>query len=78
MEIKERKEYWEKSWDDILKREEYDFPEFGETKDEDEERIAEAEKGIDKAWIKFYIEAGFISIIFFVALWNLLKGLHIV
>jgi hypothetical protein len=43
-----------------------------------EERIAEEEKEIDKAWLKFYMEVAFISIIFFIALWNLLKGLHII
>jgi hypothetical protein len=43
-----------------------------------EEKITKEEKEMNKAWIKFYIETGFISIIFFIALWNLLKGLHII
>jgi len=75
--IKERKEYWQDSWDHILKREEEDYSiRFEET--EDEKTITEAKKNLEKDWIKFYIEAGFTTIIFFIALWNLLRGLHII
>jgi hypothetical protein len=76
--IKKRKEYWESSWDSILKEEVDFFEEFEEIKDEDEEKKAEAEKEMDKAWTKFYIEGIFSSIIFFITLWNLIKGLHII
>ena len=74
--IKVRKEYWESSWDYILEEESDDFETYEEIRDEDEEKMAEAEKGVDKAWVKFYIESGFGTIIFFLALWHLLKGLH--
>jgi len=76
--IKERKEYWESSWEYILNRkEEHYFKEYEDTKEEDEKQIVEAKKNLDKDWIKYYIEGCFISIIFFIASWNLLKGLHI-
>ena len=49
-----------------------------EAKDEEEERISETEKKMDEAWIKVYIEGGFTSILFFIALWHLLKGLGLI
>jgi hypothetical protein len=80
-----RRKVWESSWDAIVKDKEYNWVEtisipegFMTEGEEEKQRIADAEKNTHKAWIMACIEGGFISIIFFIALWNLVSGLHII
>jgi hypothetical protein len=66
------KEFWEIK--KLLQEEKNGFKEFSEGY---EVRIAKTEKDMDRMWLRVYIETGICSITFFIALYHLLRGLHV-
>lgn len=66
------RDFWE--FKKFLQEERKGFKEF---KDEYEPKMVKTEGDLDKLRMRTYIETGIISIIFFIALYHLLRGLQI-